>query len=111
MNEMFFFQIMTFASTGMGLLLSVGLAVVGLVYVRRVNMMAGLCFAGAGALGAFSSIIRRIVSVIANFVGGTAIFTASQFLTTLLTVLAGALIPLGIFLLANSIKQGSRPSL
>lgn len=110
MNDMFFFQIMSLASSGITLLLSVGLAVVGLVYVRRVNLMAGLCFAGAGALGAFASIIRRIVSLAASFFGSTAIFTASQILTTLVTALAGVLLPLGIFLLANAIKQGSRTS-
>lgn len=110
MNEMFFFQIMSMASSGITLLLSVGLAVVGLVYVRPVNMMAGLCLAGAGALGAFSAIIRRIVSLVANIFGGSAIFTASQIFTTLVTALAGVLLPLAIFLLASSVKQGSRPS-
>ena len=110
MNDMFFIQIMSMASSGIALLLSIGLAVVGLVYVRRVNLMAGLCLAGAGALGAFASIIRRFVSLAATFFGGTAIFSASQIFTTLLTSLAGVLIPVAIFLLANAIKQGPRQS-
>ncbi len=109
MNETFIFSILGMASSGIALLLSVGLAVVGLVYVRPVNSMAGYCLAGAGALGAFASIIRRIVSVAANFfLGVPSIFTASQLFTTLVTSLAGVLIPLAIFLLASSIKQGSR---
>ena len=110
MNESFLFGILGLASSGIALLLSVGLAVVGLIYVRRADPMAGLCLAGAGALGAFASTIRRIVSLVANFVGGTAIFTVSQLFTTLITCLAGVLIPLAIFLLANAIKKGSRPS-
>ena len=108
MNDMFFIQILSLASSGVAFLFSIGLAVVGLVYVRRVNLMAGFCLAGAGALGAFASIIRRIVTLVATFFGGTAIFTISQIFTTLVTALAGLLIPLAIFLLANSVKQGSR---
>jgi hypothetical protein len=107
---MFLFGILNTASTGLATLLNVGLAVVGLVYVRRVNTMAGLLMAGAGALGAFASIIRRLVGLVASFFGGTAVFTASQIFTTLLSIAAGVLLPLAIFLLANSIKQGARPS-
>jgi hypothetical protein len=107
---MFLLQLLGFASSALATLLSVGLAVVGLVYVRRANSMAGICLAGAGALGAFASIIRRIVALVANFVGGTAIFTLSHIFTSLLTILASLLIPLSIFLLANAIKQNARPT-
>lgn len=103
-----FFSLLTFATSGLATLLSVGLAVVGLTYVRRVNAMAGLCLAGAGLLGAFGALIRRLVALAFSFTGGTAIFTISQILTTLLSLLGGLLVPVAIFLLANTIKQNTR---
>lgn len=103
-----FFTILNLATSGLATLLSVGLAVVGLVYVRRVNLFAGLCLAGAGFLGAFGSLIRRIVSLAFSFTSGTGIFTVSQILTTLLSIASGLLIPIAIFLLASSVKQNLR---
>jgi hypothetical protein len=91
------------------MLLSIGLAVVGLAYVRKVNTMAGLCFAGAGALGALGSIIQRVASVATSLAHNTTILTISQVFTSLLSMLAGLLIPLGIFMLANAVKQTTPP--
>jgi hypothetical protein len=107
-NESLAFSLLGLASSGLATLLSIGLAVVGLAYVRRVNTMAGLCMAGAGLLGAMGSVIRRIVSFAMSFIGGMTLLTISQIFTTLLSLLASALIPLAIFLLANAVKQGTR---
>lgn len=109
MSERYVFELLGFATSGLGLLLSVGLLVVGLVYVRRVSAIAGLCLVGAGALGAFGSLIRRLVGIAFSFIGGTSLYTVSQILTTGLSIVAGLLIPVAIFLLANTIKQQSRP--
>jgi hypothetical protein len=103
-----FFNLLSFASSGLATLLSLGLVVVGLVHVRRANPIAGLLLAGAGALGAFGSLIRRLVSLAFSFTSGTPLFTISQILTTGLSILSGLLIPVAIFMLANSIKQNQR---
>jgi len=107
-SERYIFELLAFATSGLGMLLSVGLAVIGLVYVRRVNAIAGLCLVGAGALGALGSIIRRLVGLVFSFLGGTPLYTLSQILTTGLSIVAGLLIPVAIFLLANTIKQQPR---
>lgn len=111
MSESIFFSLLSFATSGLSTLLSVGLAVVGLVYVRRVHALASICFVASGALGAFGSVIRRLVSLAFSFTRGTPIFTISQVLTSLLSVLAGALIPVAIFLLATAIKEKTRPNM
>lgn len=109
MNTDIAFSLLNFASGGLATLLSIGVAVVGLVHVRRVHTLAGLCFAGAGLFGALGSVIRRFSSLASSFVGGTIVYTVSQIFTTLLAIVAGALLPLGIFLLANAVKQKMNP--
>lgn len=109
MNEMLVFQLVDFAAMGLLTLLSLGILLVGLVYVRRVNVMAGLCMAGAGGLGALGAVIRRIMSLAINIGGGGyMLLTLSQIFTTLLAIVASALLPVAIFLLANAVKQGTR---
>ena len=108
MNESFLFGLLSTFSSGIATLFGVGLVVVGLVYVRRVSAIAGFCMAGAGALGAFQAVIRRIVGFLFSFGGGTTIYTASQIFTTLISIVAGLLVPVSIFLLANAIKQAPR---
>lgn len=109
MNESILFSMLGVASTGLTTLLGVGMAVVGLTYVRQVNTMAGLCFVGAGALGAIGSVIQRFAGLANSFAHNSAVLVVSQLLTALLSMLAGALIPVGIFLLANTIKQKTPP--
>lgn len=109
MNESFLFSILGVASTGLTTLLSIGLAVVGIAYVRQVNTMAGLCFVGAGALSAFGSVIQRFASLATSFAHNTTILTISHIFTALLSMLAGLLVPIGIFLLASAIKQNAPP--
>ena len=109
MNESIIFGLYGMASGVLGTLLNVALVAVGLVHVRRVNTTAGLCFAGAGALGAVASLIQRISSFAISFLGNMSIHTIVQLFTTSLGLLGAALIPVGIFLLANAIKQKIAP--
>ncbi len=106
MNESFFLGILSTASSLLSTLLDDDLAVVGLVYVRRVHTLAGFCFLGAGALGAFSSLIQRIAGLAMSFGAGMTVYTIVQIFTTLVAMVGGLLVPTGIFLLADAIKKG-----
>ncbi len=106
-NESLLFGLFSMATGVLGTLLNIAMIAVGLVYVRRVNTFAGLCFVGAGILGAFASLIQRLTGLAMSLIGNMSVYTIVQIFTTLLSLLGGALIPVGIFLLANTIKQNA----
>ena len=110
MNNDIALNLLNLAGGGLATLLNVGLLVIGLIHVRRVHTFAGLCFAGAGAVGALSSLLRRLGGVATSIVGNSIIYTISQILASLLAIAGALLIPVGIFLLANALKQHSNPS-
>ncbi|MDI1431953.1 MULTISPECIES: hypothetical protein [Polyangium] len=101
--------LLSLASVAVLTLLGVGLVTVGLGTVKKVHGPAGFCLAGAGALIAFASILRQLLSFALSFAGmrlGT-MFTLTQVLTMGMHVLAAVLLPVSIFLLATAIKQGA----
>ena len=105
MNERLLAQGLGLASGGLTVLLGVGMIVVGLVYVRRADTMAGLCFAGAGALSAFAGVLRQAVALVFTFSFGPTLYMIVQVFATGLSILGGILVPVGIFLLANAVKR------
>ncbi|MDI1443248.1 hypothetical protein [Polyangium sp. 6x1] len=97
------------ASSGVLTLLGVALVAVGLGTVKKTHAAAGYCLAGAGAIMSFASVLRQLVNFSLSFAGaglGT-LYTLSQVLTTLMHIVAGVLLPVSIFLLANAVKQGA----
>lgn len=109
MNSDIALNLLSFASGGLATLLNIGLIVIGLVHARRVNALAGMCFAAAGAIGALSSLIRRFAGIVASISGSSAIYTVSQIFGSLLMIVSAVLLPFGIFLLANAVKQATNP--
>lgn len=99
--------LLNFASAGITILFGVAFVVVGLGAVRRVHGGAGLALAGAGALTAFASLVRLVLSFALSYFGFGTLFTLLQVLTTGMHVLAAVLVPVSIFLLANAVKQGA----
>ncbi len=109
-NEQFFFESFRFATTTLIALVSVGLVVAGIVYIRRVSRAAALCLVGAGALNLIAIVVRTLINAMVEGTGTTNISTATRILTMFSSILAVMLLPLAIFLLANAIKQRSRSS-
>lgn len=93
------------ASSGLTMLLATGLVVVGLVYVRRESPIAGSSMVGAGIFAALGTALETLATLTFALFPNVTVLVVSHGLSIVASILSGLLLPVSIFLMAQSIKR------
>lgn len=93
------------ASSCVGILLSLALVAVALVKVRKAHAGGGFMLAGSGATTLLTTCCNRGISAYAQSAGGVeSLYTAQSLLSTLAGLVAAVLIIAGFAVMARSAK-------